>query len=144
VSDEATIVHEIETSYAAYAGAFNDENIDGVVRYISAPYVMTIGANAPMVMDSPEHVRGLFERSLAGMKGRGWAKSDFKTVHIWPLSNDHALLMTDIIRYKADGSVLETGRYIYSVRRAAPSWQITGVTDVPPPFMGPGDFARPA
>jgi ketosteroid isomerase-like protein len=142
MSDEATIVHEIETAYAAYAGAFNDQNIDGVVRYISAPYVMTIGANLPMVADSPERVHSLFEKSLAGMKGRGWAKSDFKTVHIWPLSNDHALLMTDIVRYKADGSVLEKGRYIYSVRRADPSWSITGVTDVAPPFGGPGDFPR--
>jgi hypothetical protein len=142
MSDEATIVHEIETSYAAYAGAFNDQNIDGVVRYISAPYVMTIGANAPMVADSAEHVRIMFEKSLAGMKGRGWARSDFKTVHIWPLSNDHALLMTDITRYKTDGSVLEKGRYIYSIRRVDPSWQITGVTDVAAPFTGPGDFTR--
>jgi hypothetical protein len=142
MSDEATIIHEIETAYAAYAGSFNDQNIDGVVRYISAPYVMTIGASPPMVADSPEHVRGLFEKSLAGMKGRGWAKSDFNTVHIWPLSNDHALLMTDIIRYKADGSVLEKGRYIYSVRRADPSWSITGVTDVAAPFSGPGNFPR--
>ena len=51
-------------------------------------------------------------------------------MRVWPLSNDHALLMTDITRFKTDGSVLETGRYCYMLRRAAPSWQITGVTGV--------------
>jgi hypothetical protein len=113
-----------------------------VVRYISAPYAMVIGANAPMFTPTPEAVRKQFDGALAGMKARGWVRSDFKIVHTWLLSNDHALLMSDIIRYKADKSVLETGRYIYSIRRADPSWQITGVTDVGADFTGPGDYPR--
>ncbi len=141
-ADNHAIVHDVETMYAAYAGAFNHEDIAGVVRYVAAPYVMTIGNRPLMVAASDEAVRHLFDQSLAGMKARGWARSDFKTVHIWPLSQDHALLMTDIVRFKADGSVLEQGRYIYSVHRADPVWQITGVTDVEPPFPGPGDFPR--
>ena len=63
-------------------------------------------------------------------------------LRIIKVSKDHALLMSDIIRYKADKSVLETGRYIYSIRRADPSWQITGVTNVDPAFTGPGDYPR--
>ena len=41
-----------------------------------------------------------------------------------------------------DKSVLEKGRYIYSIRRADPAWQITGVTNVDPDFAGPGDYPR--
>ena len=142
MTDTATIVHEIETAYAAYAGAFNQGDIATVVRYIAAPYVMTIGNRDVMTAPTDEAVRHQFDGALAGMKGRGWVKSDFKVVHIWPLSDNHALLMTDIIRYKADGSELEKGRYIYQVRRGGQSWQITGVTDVAPPYTGPGEFPR--
>jgi hypothetical protein len=142
MADTAEIVHQVETMYAAYSGAFNHGDIASVVRYISAPYVMTIGANAPIVALTADDVRRMFDANLVRMKGHGWARSDYAIVHVWPLSDGHALLMTDITRFRPDGSVLETGRYCYSARRAEPMWQITGVTDVAPPFLGPGDFPR--
>jgi ketosteroid isomerase-like protein len=142
MADTASIVHEVETAYSAYAGAFNHEDIATVVRYVASPYVMTIGAHDVMTAPTDEAVRHQFDGALAGMKARGWVKSDFQVVQIWPLSDNHALLMTDIVRFKADGSVLEKGRYIYQVRRGGQSWQITGVTDVEPPYAGPGDHPR--
>jgi ketosteroid isomerase-like protein len=142
MADDPMIVHDAETCYTAYAEAFNHEDMATVVRYIAAPYAMVINANAPMFAATPEAVRKQFDGALAGMKARGWVRSDFKIVHTWLLSKDHALLMSDIVRYKADKSVLEKGRYIYSIRRADPSWQITGVTNVDPDFMGPGDYPR--
>jgi hypothetical protein len=138
----AEIIHEVETAYQTYAAAFNHGDMDRVVQYVSAPYLMTIGGNAPMIAPTEAARDQLFHRQLDSLKSRGWSKSDFKIVRVWPLSNDHALLMTDITRFKTDGSVMETGRYCYMLRRAAPSWQITGVTDVAPPFLGPGDFPR--
>jgi len=93
-----------------------------------------------MIAPTDEAVRKQFDGALADMKKRGWVRSDFKIVHTWLLSKDHALLMSDIVRYKADKSVLEKGRYIYSIRKADPSWQITGVTNVDPGFTGPGDY----
>jgi hypothetical protein len=142
MADDQMLIHEAETCYTAYAEAFNHEDMAAVVRYISAPYAMVIGANAPMFAPTPEAVRKQFDGALAGMKARGWVRSDFKIVHTWLLSKDHALLMSDIVRFKADKSVLEKGRYIYSIRRAEPVWQITGVTDVGEAFTGPGDYPR--
>ena len=140
--DNATIVHEVETAYEAYANAFNQGDMAIVVRYLAAPYIMTIGNRDVMIAASDEAVRHQFDGALAGMKQRGWVRSDFKVVHVFLLSDNHGLLMTDIVRYKADGSVLEKGRYIYQVRRGGQSWQITGVTDVEPPYTGPGDTPR--
>ena len=48
------ITHEIETAYAGYNAAFHDEDVAGVVRYISAPYVATIGGGAPSVTETAE------------------------------------------------------------------------------------------
>jgi ketosteroid isomerase-like protein len=142
MADAATVIHEAETAYTAYANHFNAKDIAGVCRYIAAPYVMLIGAHPTMIAETPEKVRAQFDGALAGMVGRGWVRSDFKVVHVVPLSNDHALLLSDIVRYKADGSVLETGRYLYTIHRADPNWQITGVTDVAPPYTGPGNVPR--
>jgi Domain of unknown function (DUF4440) len=142
MADNATIAHEIETAYEAYANAFNHGDMATVVRYIAAPYIMTIGGRDVTTSPTDETVRHQFDGALAGMQARGWVRSDFKTVHVWPLSDNHGLLMSDIVRYKADGSVLEKGRYIYQVRRGGQSWQITGVTDVEPPYTGPGDHPR--
>ena len=97
MADDPMIVHDAETCYTAYAEAFNHEDMATVVRYISAPYAMVIGANAPMFSATPEAVRKQFDGALAGMKARGWARSDFKIVHTWLLSKDHALLMSDIV-----------------------------------------------
>jgi hypothetical protein len=140
MADDPILVHEAETCYTAYAEAFNHGDMATVCRYIASPYLMVIGARAPMISPTDETVRKQFDGALADMKKRGWVRSDFKIVHTWLLSKDHALLMSDIVRYKADKSELERGRYIYSIRRADPSWQITGVTNVDPGFTGPGNY----
>jgi ketosteroid isomerase-like protein len=140
--DPHLIVHEIETAYTAYANAFNEHDMATVVTYITAPYVQTIGGNPPGVAHTAEDVRKQFDGSLEYMMKRGWARSDSKIVQIWPMSDDHALLLADIIRYRPDHSILETGRYLYSIRRAGASWQLTGVTDVAPPMEGPGGHPR--
>jgi hypothetical protein len=138
MASAAEIIHEIETSYTAYNDAFLREDIPGVVRYITAPYVMNIGGNPPRISQTPEDVLANFNASLAGMKKGGWKRSDTKIVKIWPFSDNHALLMADIVRHKTDGSILNKGRYCYSMRRAGDIWQICAVTDVADAFAGPG------
>ena len=144
MADAAAIIHEIETSYTAYNAAFLREDIPGVVRYVTAPYVMNIGGNPPRISQTPEDVLQNFNASLAGMKKSGWQRSDTKIVKIWPFSDNHGLLMADIVRYKTDGTILNKGRYCYSMRRAGELWQICAVTDVGEAFAGPGagDIAR--
>jgi len=142
MTDAAEIVHHLETTYRAYAGAFNDGDMATVVRYIAAPYIMTIGGRPVMIAASDEAVRRMFDGSLADMKARGWVRSDFNIVRAWALSEHHGLLISDIRRFKADGSMLEKGRYMYTIGRAEPMWRITGVTDIAPPFTGPGDVPR--
>ena len=98
----AEIIHEVETAYQTYAAAFNHGDMDRVVQYVSPPYLMTIGGNAPMIAATEAARDQLFHRQLDSMRARGWGRSDFKIVRVWPLSSDHALLMTDITRFKTD------------------------------------------
>lgn len=142
MTDAATVIHEAETAYTAYANYFNARDMAGVCRYIAAPYVMTIGARPTMIAETAEKIRAQFDGAVADMIRRGWKRSDFRIVHVCPLSNDHALLVSDVVRYREDGTVLETGRYCYAIHRAEPMWQITGVTNIEPPYLGPGDVPR--
>ena len=140
--DPHLMIHEIETAYNAYGNAFNVHDMATVVKYIAAPYIQTIGGNPPGMAHTAEDVKKQFDGSLEYMTKRGWDRSDANIVRIWPLGDNHAFLLADVIRYRTDKSILETGRYLYWVRRAGQSWQLTGVTDVAPPLVGPGDFPR--
>jgi hypothetical protein len=58
------------------------------------------------------------------------------------LADNLGMTMADYTRYKADGSFLERGRACYIVRRDGKSWKIVALSEVKPPFLGPGDIAR--
>jgi hypothetical protein len=141
-ADANAVIHEVETMYAAYSGAFNDGDMATVLDHISAPYVMLIGGDQPLVFETAAEVERLFDRLLTGLKARGWARSAATIAQVWPLSDRHAIFLTDVARYRADGSQLDAGRYLYWARGGERNWQITGVTDVVLPYLGPGDFRR--
>jgi hypothetical protein len=136
------MIHEIETAYNAYGNAFNVHDMATVVKYIAHPYIQTIGGSPPGIAQTAEDVKKQFDGSLGFMTKRGWERSDANIVQIWPLSDNHAFLLADVIRYRTDKSILETGRYLYWVARNGQSWHLTGVTDVAPPLQGPGDHPR--
>src|SRR3569833_2810450 len=100
MADDPILIGKAEACYTGYAEAFNREDMATVCRYIASPYVMVIGDRVPMTAPTDEAVRKQFDGALADMKRRGWVRSDFKIVHTWMLSKDHALLMSDIVRYK--------------------------------------------
>jgi len=57
------------------------------------------------------------------------------------LAEDLAMILADVTRHKADGSILEWVRACYTVRRDTKSWKIV-MSEVKPPFLGPGDLTR--
>jgi hypothetical protein len=61
---------------------------------------------------------------------------------IWPMAEDLAMVLADGTRYKADGSMLEPVRSCYTVRRDTKNWKIVTISEVEPPFLGPGDLPR--
>jgi hypothetical protein len=51
------------------------------------------------------------------------------------------MILSDVTRYKTDGSILEKVRALYMVRRDD-GWKIVTITEIKPPFLGPGDIPR--
>ena len=79
-----------------------------------------------------------YQEVMASIQGRGWERTGVDRLQVWPLADTMAMIVADISRYKKDGSILEQGRYCYTLRKDGGAWKILTLTEVKPPFPGPG------
>ena len=88
-----------------------------------------------------DHQRS-FAKIMADLKERGWVRSAINQLKAWALAEDLAMILANVTRHKADGSILEWVRACYTVRRDTKGWKIVTLSEVKPPFLGPGDLTR--
>jgi hypothetical protein len=133
---------DLEGFYKSYIAAFNREDIDAFTECFGYPYAwITGGRGLGQCATESDHQRN-FAKIISDLKERGWARSAVDQLRAWPLAEDLAMILADVSRYKADGSVLERVRACYTVRRDAKNWKIITLSEVKPPFLGPGDLTR--
>lgn len=136
------ITRELEAFYKDYIDTFNREDVDAFLEKWSYPFAWVSGDGGLTVTASKgDNQRGVGQ-IFAGIKRRGWARSVTDRMTAWPLAENLGMILADVTRYKSDGSVLERVRACYTLRRNGQSWQIVTVSEVKPPFLGPGDIAR--
>jgi hypothetical protein len=92
-------------------------------------------------MNESDHRSGL-SRLMLELQQRDWARSAIDLTKTWALADNLAMTLADFTRYKADGSVLEKARACYTARHDGKSWKIVAISEVKPPFLGPGNVAR--
>ncbi|HTR48355.1 MAG TPA: hypothetical protein VMM16_13310 [Verrucomicrobiae bacterium] len=142
MSNTQEIVREVETFYRAYLDAFNRQDADGYARFMDLPYALISGEGGVVVCATePDHQR-LAAQLYADLKARGWARSDADRVRISLFGQNHALIVSDIIRWRADGSVLQKNRFCYTARHDGNSWKMITYLPVADGFLGPGNFPR--
>jgi hypothetical protein len=133
---------ELEAFYKSYIAAFNREDIDAFTESFGYPYAwLTGGRGLAQCATESDHQRN-FSKIMADLKERGWVRSAIDRFRAWPLAEDLAMILADVTRYKADGAILERVRACYTVRQDAKNWKIITVSEVKPPFLGPGDLPR--
>ena len=133
---------ELEGFYRNYIDLFNSENFERFLDCFSRPYVSITGARGINVVANDTGYAADFRRIMAALKGRGWARSDIVRIKSWPLDDNLGMILADVTRFKVDGSVLEEVRACYFVRRENQAWKIATISEVKPPFQGPGDIPR--
>src|SRR5204863_50187 len=149
MADTEAVVGEVEAFYAAYIDGFNREESDAFLRSFAYPHALLTGGRGMLVTATaadqtrcPQqtmrslHERGMiinakesdqqrfYEEVTSSIQGRGWERTGVDRLQIWPLADSAAMLMADITRHKKDGSVLERGRYCYTVRKDDGAWKI--------------------
>jgi len=133
---------ELEGFYRAYIAAFNREDIDAFTESFGYPYAWITGRHGlSQCANETDHQRS-FSKIMADLKERGWVRSDVDQLKAWALAENLAMILADVTRYKADGSVLERVRACYTVRRETKGWKLVTLSEVEPPFLGPGDLSR--
>ncbi len=135
------IVRELESFYRHYIDVFNREDA-GFYDCFAQPYAMVSGERGLAAVANDGDNRKGFARTMAALKERGWKRSGIDSIKAWALGESLGMILSDVTRYKADNSVLEKIRACYMVRRDGAAWKIVTISEIKPPFLGPGDVPR--
>jgi len=141
MSTPEEIARELESFYRHYIDVFNREDA-GFFECFAQPYAMVSGERGLAVVANDDDNRKSFARTMAGIKQRGWVRSGIDRMKAWALADDYGMILSDVTRYKADNTVLEKIRAMYMVRRDGGKWKIMTISEIKPPFLGPGGVAR--
>ena len=135
------IARELESFYRHYIDVFNRED-DGFFECFARPYAAVSGERGLAAVANDADHRKSFGSVMTALKKRGWMRSDIDRVKAWALADNLGMIVSDVTRYKADRSVLEKIRACYLVRHEGAVWKIMTISEIKPPFLGPGDLAR--
>ena len=136
------ITREVEQFYRSYMEVFNRQDIDRYSLYVDLPYALISGDGGLVVCTTEAEHKRLSAQIFADLKARGWARSDIDRVRISLFAENHALIVSDITRRRADGSVLQKNRFCYTARHNGNSWKMIAYSPVADGFLGPGNFPR--
>lgn len=141
MSSSHQIQKEVEEFYRAYIDAFNRQDTERYAQCFAIPYAFVRGGGLAICYNDAE-LKLLCEQTFTGLRTRGWDRSETRQLSVWPLEEDHAMILADVSRYKNDNSILEQGRFCYTARRDGRNWKILTIFPVAEPFTGPGDHRR--
>jgi hypothetical protein len=134
--DAATIIYEVEEFYRKFIDGFNREDTDMYLRSFCYPNGMLSGEQGMTVNAKESDQQRFYQEVTSDIQSRGWDHTGVEKLQVAPLTESTALLLADIARYKKDNSVIESGRYCYTVRKEGGVWKVLTLTEVKPPFTG--------
>ena len=139
MADADAIVREVEAFYRAFIDGFNREDTDMYLRSFCYPNALLSGEREMTINVKESDQQRFYQEVMSSIQGRGWERTAVDRLQVWPLADTMAMIMSDITRYQKDDSVLEQGRYCYTLRKDGGAWKILTLTEVKPPFPGPGE-----
>lgn len=142
VSSAEEIESALKSFYRRYIEVFNREDLDRLVDCFAYPYGTISGERGLTPVASREDNQDGFRRAMESLKQRGWARSRIDRIRAWAMGENLGMVVSDVTRYTANESVLESLRACYMIRRDGGSWKIVTISEVKAPFLGPGDIAR--
>ena len=136
------ITREVEQFYRSYMDVFNRQDVARYSLFVELPYALISGEGGLVVCATESEHQRLSSQIFADLKARGWARSDVDRVRVSLFAENHALIVSDITRRRADGSVLQKNRFCYTARHDGNSWKMIAYSPVADGFLGPGNFPR--
>jgi ketosteroid isomerase-like protein len=139
MADATALTNEVEAFYRAFIDGFNREDTDMYLRSFCYPNGILSGERGMAINAKESDQQRFYQEVMSSIQERGWDHTGVNRLQVWPIAENMAFLVADISRYKKDNSVLESGRYCYTVRKDDGAWKVLTLTEVKPPFSGPGE-----
>jgi ketosteroid isomerase-like protein len=113
----------ITRAFTSYIQAFQTLDAAATVPYFQFP-CMFISPPGVQIFATADDVHTLLTRVMAGLKSRGYARSELLDIHVNRMSGNIALVTVSRIRYATDGRELERFGETYTLRSAEGEWKI--------------------
>lgn len=136
------IERDLEAFYRDYIEVFNREDVNEFLNRFARPYAVVSNERGLTVLPREGDHASNHRRMMTALKNRGWVRSDIVRITAWPLDQKVGMILADVTRKKSDESVLEEIRACYELHREDDFWKIVSITEVKPPFLGPGAIPR--
>ena len=124
--DEAGAKQMLDEYIAAYASL----DAHRVAQYFDQPYTL-VTAEKSQVMANRSEVEALLSAFFPQLKARAYGHSEAAGSQIRSLDDGLVFASVRVIRYKTDGSVLQTLGATYLLRRTPEGWRIAVITTHP-------------
>jgi|GEM_PF-1068304 len=133
------LIGEIENFYRDYIVGFNAEDRAAFVRCYAHPHAFLTDEKGMILTSTVADHERAYQQIMTTLHERGWGRSVTDQLQVWPFTQQTALIVADVARYKKDQSILEKLRASYMLRKENGAWKILTVTEIKPPFSGPGE-----
>ncbi len=121
--DEAGAKRMLDEYFAAYPSL----DAHRVAQYFDQPHTL-VTAEKSQVMANRAEVEAALNAFFPQLKARGYGHSEAAASQVRSLDDGLVFASVRVIRYKTDGSVLQTLGATYLLRRAAEGWRIAVIT----------------
>jgi ketosteroid isomerase-like protein len=118
--EEKAMAIQAFKNYVAEVGSLDAQR---VAAYYHEPLMFVTTARAG-AFNTRAEIEAWLKSVFAGMKQRGYARSDWSDFHAKMLSAGVAVISTQTVRYKADGQELERLGFTYLLRKTGDGWKV--------------------
>jgi ketosteroid isomerase-like protein len=127
IAGQAEDEADIRRLMDGYRDAYIALDAHRVATVFHQPY-MFLAPHTADTLATRKEVEDSVQAFLASLKARGYARSDWKKMRVKSFGNGIAIVSSGVVRYRVDGSVLETVGVTYLLRKELTGWKIAVLT----------------
>jgi ketosteroid isomerase-like protein len=125
---QQAVVQTINDYFASFADLGPTFDIQRALSFFHEPSMLIVTARASTFPTRGDAEAGWVKSFVARQRERGYARQDVAQTHVKQMSAGVALASVEVVRYKADGQVLEHVGASYVLRKTNDGWKIAVVT----------------
>ena len=117
---------EFEQLFEGYFRDMSENGLAGIASYYNEP-AMVLNQNRVAVLESNAQVAEFFAPMVAAFEARGYDYMKPVETYTKQLSDDTAIVSSQVVRYKKDGSELNRASATYVLHKNSRGWKIASL-----------------